>query len=76
MKEKNSIDCQIKLNENDWIFDKGVKMRNQRKISSCKYVIILQNVTMFNFSQSMRFEQNSKTTLYNHLKQQLVNKIN
>ena len=26
-------DCLIKLNENDWIFAKGVNTRNQRKIT-------------------------------------------
>ena len=34
--EKNSIDCQIKLNEDEWTFEKGVKTRDQRKILSYK----------------------------------------
>ena len=32
MKEKNSIDCLIKLDEDDWMFEKCVKTRDQRKI--------------------------------------------
>ena len=27
--EKNSIDCLMKLNEGKWMFEKGVKTRNQ-----------------------------------------------
>ena len=29
---KNSINCLIQLNENEWMFEKGVKTRNQRTI--------------------------------------------
>ena len=32
MKENNLVDCLMKLNENDWTFEKDVKTRNQRKI--------------------------------------------
>ena len=33
-RKKSSIDCLIKLNEDDWMFEKGVKPRNQR-IAMC-----------------------------------------